>query len=671
MNGTPSFSVIYAAFAGSTPRKVASAGLCLGAMALLWQPAATLLAQEPTVPVPPNVVADGVPPVPVALADAIFPYAQFRRARLLAWHPKERRILIATRFEQPQLHEVRVPGGARVQLTFFRDGVVAPDERPFALYEPDGRSFVFQKDTSGGGEANQLFRYDLASGTSTLLTDGRSKNQYPVMSKSGLVAFATTRRNGKDWDIYSLNPANAREDHRRILEATGTWIPLDWSPDGRHLLVVELISNAQMHLWLIDVASGGRTPLTDRESPPARWVPASFTPDGKSVLALSNKGGEATSLWRRDLAKGEWIAVTRSNESLEGYALSPDGRTLALIVDRGDTNTLRLQPLSGRERAPVAVPPGVISDLAWHPNGREIGFSLSGARMFHDVYSVVVDTNKVERWTSSEIGGANPESLPDAEVVRWKSVDGLTISGVLYRPAARFTGPRPVIINVHGGPDARERTRALGRSNYFRNEMGIALIYPNIRGSVGFGRSFERLDNGLLRENALKDIGALLDWIATQPTLDKNRVMIVGASYGGYVALASAIEYGNRLKCVQAAFAISDYLSYLQTTDMSRQANRNAEYGDPDDPEVRKFLGKISPLTNAAKLRIPLYLVHGARDTRIPQAQSDMMAKAVKANGTPVWYVIYKDEGHLTLSPPNNNFNQYTWTLFVQQYLLN
>lgn len=671
MHGTPSFSVIYTASAKPVWRRVAGVAVCLGAAALIREGVQGLRAQEPTVPAPPNVVADGVPPVPVPLADAIFPYTQFRRARLLAWHPKERRILIATRFEQPQLHEVRAPGGARVQLTFFRDGVAAPDERPFAVYEPDGRSFVFQKDTSGGGEANQLFRYDLASGASTLLTDGRSRNQYPVMSKSGLVAFATTRRNGKDWDIYSLNPAKAREDHRRILEGTGTWIPLDWSPDGRQLLVVELISNAQMHLWLIDVASGGRTPLTDRESPPARWAPASFTPDGKSVFALSNKGGEGTSLWRRDLAKSEWTSVTRSNESLEGYALSPDGRTLALIVDRGDTNTLRLLPLSGRERAPLAVPPGVVSDLAWHPNGREIGFSLSGARMFHDVYSVAVDTSKVERWTSSEIGGANPESLPDAEVVRWKSVDGLTISGVLYRPAGRFTGPRPVIINVHGGPDARERTRALGRSNYFRNEMGIALIYPNIRGSIGFGRSFERLDNGLLRENAIKDIGALLDWIATQPTLDKNRVMIVGASYGGYVALASAIEYGSRLKCVQAAFAISDYLSYLQTTDMSRQANRNAEYGNPDDPEVRKFLGNISPLTNAARLRIPLYLVHGARDTRIPQAQSDMMAKAVKANGTPVWYVIYKDEGHLTLSPPNNNFNQYTWTLFVQQYLLN
>ena len=694
MNGTPSFSVTYA----WVSRSAAAAVLCLAVLsgpldglALMGtvpitragvgemgtvpvsrlEPVWIAAAQEATLPVPPNVVAEGVPPVPVALADAIFPYAQFRRARLLAWHPTERRILIATRFDQPQLHEVRAPGGARRQLTFFRDGVVAPDERPPAVYEPGGRFFVFQKDVAGGGEANQLFRYDLASGTTTLLTDGRSRNQYPVMSRSGLVAFSTTRRNGKDWDIYSLNPANNREEPRRILEGAGTWIPLDWSPDGRQLLAVEHISNAQTHLWLIDVASGTRTPLSDRERQPARWLPASFAPDGRTVFALSNKGGEATSLWRRATAKGEWTAVTPPTESVEGYALSPDGRTLAVVIDRGDTNTLRLQSLAGRERAPVTLPAGVVSDLLWHPNSREIGFSLSGARMFHDVYSVNVEANKVERWTWSEMGGANFESLPDAEIVRWKSFDGLTISGVLYRPAPRFTGPRPVIINVHGGPDARERARALGRSNYFRNEMGIALIYPNIRGSIGFGRTFEQLDNGLLRENAIKDIGALLDWIATQPTLDKNRVMVVGASYGGYVALASAIEYADRIRCVQAAFAISDYLSYLETTDMSRQANRNAEYGNPDDPEVRKFLARISPLTAAAKFRVPLYLVHGARDTRIPQAQSDRMAKAVKSNGTPVWYVVYKDEGHLTLSPPNNNFNQYTWTMFVQTYLLN
>ncbi len=250
--------------------------------------------------------------------------------------------------------------------------------------------------------------------------------------------------------------------------------------------------------------------------------------------------------------------VTPERDAIEGFALSPDGQYPGRRRRRGEGSELRLTDLSGRPRATPTLPVGVIDDLLWHPSGKEIAFSHTGARSFHDVYSVNVATGKPERWTWSEVGGANPESLPEAEIVRWKSFDGLAISGVLYRPPARFTGPRPVIINVHGGPDQRERPRGLGRSNYFRNEMGVAIIYPNIRGSSGFGRTFEQVDNGLLRENAVKDIGALLDWIATQPALDRTRVMIAGASYGGYVALSAAILYGDRLRCVNPVFGITD-----------------------------------------------------------------------------------------------------------------
>ena len=174
-------------------------------------------------------------------------------------------------------------------------------------------------------------------------------------------------------------------------------------------------------------------------------------------------------------------------------------------------------------------------------------------------------TERLDRWTFSEMAGGNAETLPEAEIV---TVEELRRPRDLRRalpcrPRA-FKGPRPVIINVHGGPVERERPRAIGRSNYFRNELGIAVIYPNIRGSSGFGRAFEELDNGPLRENAVKDIGALLDWIATQPGLDKNRVMIAGPSYGGYVALAAAIAYGDRLRGVNPAFGITDFPSYLR-----------------------------------------------------------------------------------------------------------
>jgi dipeptidyl aminopeptidase/acylaminoacyl peptidase len=432
-----------------------------------------------------------------------------------------------------------------------------------------------------------------------------------------------------------------------------------------------MISNAQNYLWLVDVATGQRTALSERSGAPVQWISADFTPDGKTLYALSNLLGDGMHVIRREIGGAQWKMVTPERDSIEGFALSPDGQTMALVVDRGDSSELRLTDVSGKPRLTPTLPVGVIDDLIWHRTGKEIAFSHTGARSFHDVYSVNVATGKPERWTWSEIGGANPETLPEAEIVRWKSFDGLPISGVLYRPPARFTGPRPVIINVHGGPDQRERPRGLGRSNYFRNELGVAIVYPNVRGSSGFGRTFEQADNGLLRENAVKDIGALLDWIATQPSLDKNRVMIAGPSYGGYVALSAAILYGDRLRCVNPVFGITDFPSYLSSTDIARQANRNAEYGDPNDPATLEFLKRISPLTNVDKLKIPVYIVAGAKDTRVPVSQAESFSKALKANGTPVWYMVFQDAGHLQLTAPNNDYSFSAWVLFAQTYLLN
>ena len=209
-------------------RLVVAAGLLL---------AATVSAQERTLPVPPNVFVDGVPPIPAAISEGIAPYTQFRRARVLAWHPIERRLIISTRFgDVPQLHDVRVPGGARRQLTFFRDGVT---DRPAVVFDPGGRSFTFVKDVASGGEANQLFRYDLATNAITRLTEGRSKNEGPVVSRRGLVAYATTRRNSKDYDIHVINPADPGTD-RQVLQGTGIWFPIAWSADESRIAAVEI-----------------------------------------------------------------------------------------------------------------------------------------------------------------------------------------------------------------------------------------------------------------------------------------------------------------------------------------------------------------------------------------------------------------------------------------------
>ena len=628
------------------------------------------LAQSGTFPVPDRVRVDGVPPIPMAIADAVAPYGQFRQARFLGWHPIDRRILISTAFGNvPQIHEVRAPGGARTQLTFFRDGVSASGG---AAYDSTGRFFVFRKDTSGGAESMQLFRYDLGSGRITLLTDGRSRHGVPQWSRQrGLIAYSSTRRNGKDRDLYVMNPLEPATE-KIIAEVDGTWDALGWSADDTQLLALQLIPNTtETRLWRIDLESGERTLVTPTAGPASRWLSGQFGNDGRSVYALTDRDSDVMRVWKGDLASGEWQPITDPALAIEAFSVSPATPQLAIVIDRGATSELQtVDTVSYRRRGVTALPPGVIANVAWHRSGTAIALEFAGARTFSDVYGVDVKTGKLERWTTSEMGGANPESLPDAEIVQWKSFDGLTISGVLYRPAQEFTGPRPVIINVHGGPERRERPRGIGRSNYFRNDMGIAIIYPNVRGSTGYGRTFEHLDDGRKRADAVKDIGALLDWIATRPEFDKNRVMITGSSYGGYITLAAAIAYGDRLRCAFEGFGLSDFVAFLEGTDPSRRRDRLAEYGDPSDPEMRVFLNSISPLTHADKLKIPLFIVQGAKDTRVPPGQSESMVKAVRANGTPVWYAVY-DGGHEELPGTTNDFNQYAWVLFVQKYLLN
>lgn len=640
----------------------------LRAAVLLLLPAAAL-AQQAVVPIPAGVRMDGVPPIPAAIAEGLAPYGSFRTATFQAWHPAERRMLITTRFgEVPQIHQILTPGGARTQLTFFPDGVTGA-----ASYDRSGRQMVIQKDTAGGSRAFQLFRYDFVSGSMTLLTDGKSLNSAAVWAnRSNLIAYTSTKRTGADRDIYVMDPSDP-STARLVLEVKGIWFVAAWSPDDRELIVVEAPSTAsETYLWRLNLETGERTALTTRDTGRVRWRVVRYTPDGKTLYALGNYKSDDPRLLRKPLnGSGDWEPVLANDERIETFDMSADGKMIAAVADVGTGTELRIvDAATGKLRKAPSLPPGVISAVAWHPSGQEFALTYAGARTFSDVYSVHVSSGRVDRWTASETGGANPDSLPDAEIVRWKSFDGQMIPGVLYRPPAHFKGPRPVIINVHGGPALREYPRGLGRSNYFRNERGIAIVYPNIRGSAGFGREYEQADDGMKREDAVKDIGALLDWIAADPALDENRVIITGGSYGGYIAYASAIHYGDKLRGAIAGFAISDFITYLEATEPSRQADRKAEYGDPADPAMRAFLEQISPLRNASKIRIPLLVIQGGKDNLVPPGQAEAMVKAVRANGTPLWYVVFEDAGHEQLTATTNNINLYTWVLFIEEFLL-
>lgn len=638
-------------------------------VAVLLLVAVPAAAQDAALPVPPTVKLDGVPPIPASMAERFALYGEFRFAELLNWHPARRQMLIATAFgPRRHIHLVDGPGRARTQVTF------GPAITGGAWFEPlRGDYIVFRRDIGGGAERSQLFRYDLGTRSATMITDGKSRNGLSVVvsRKSGLLAFDSSRRTGNDREVWVIDPAEP-SSARIVAETAGSWIPQDWSPDDRELLVEERASSDERYIWRFDVATGARTPVTSREKDRGFWDMPRFGGDSRTVYALSNRGGEMTRLWRTD-GKGEWTPVTRPTESVEWYAVSPDGRTLAIVFDRDATSILELiDAATLKTRHAPKLPAGTITGLQWHRNGQDVAFNLRSVQTLNDVYSVSAATGSVDRWTISESGGVNPETLPNAEIVRWKSFDGLVIPGVLYRPPSRFQGPRPVMINLHGGPDDfRERPRFLGRNAAFVNELGIAMVFPNFRGTPGYGQAFLVADNGRQREDAVKDIGALLDWIAQQPGLDKNRVMVTGASYGGYMTYAVAAKYGERIRCAFAAAAISNFVSYLEQTEPVRQLNRRSEYGDERDPAMREFLTQISPIAYASKIRTPLFIMHGAKDTRVPLAQAQEMARAVRAAGTPVWVAVYEDEGHtLWQNPANNDLNLLTWVMFVREYLL-
>jgi dipeptidyl aminopeptidase/acylaminoacyl peptidase len=316
------------------------------------------------------------------------------------------------------------------------------------------------------------------------------------------------------------------------------------------------------------------------------------------------------------------------------------------------------------------LPVGVMYGITWRNNSRELAFSLSTASQDYDAYALDMATGKLERWTYSESGGLNTSGFAEPKLIHWRSWDERSISAFLYKPPAKFPGKRPVIIDIHGGPEGQVRPDFLGRDNYYINEMGIAIIYPNVRGSTGYGKTFQKLDNGFLREGSYKDINTLVDWIQTQPDLDAGRVMITGGSYGGFMTLAVATNYNDRICCSVDVVGPSNLVTFLEHTSGYRQDLRRVEYGDERDPKMREFLERIAPANNAKNITKPLFVIAGQNDPRVPASESAQMIAVVRQNGTPVWWLLAKDEGHGFAKKKNRDFQFYATVMFVKEYLL-
>ncbi|CAN1547857.1 COG1505 Serine proteases of the peptidase family S9A [Sphingomonadaceae bacterium] len=641
----------------------------LAAIAALALPLAPVLAQEqpvvPTVPKPAALIADGMPEVPAELAAETRPYMEFRTAGFVGWHPTERRMMIATRFANTaQLHLVAQPMGMRKQVSFEAEPVGNGSWAP-----KTGDVFVTQKDI-GGNEFFQI--HTLKDGKLTMLTDGQSRNSLSAWSDDGeLIAYSSTKRNGTDTDLYVMNPRDP-STARMVAEVKGGgWSLAAFAPDKKSAVVGSYVSVTNTDLYMLDLASGVMTPIGDPKKDIA-YGGAQFAPDG-SLWVTSDEGADFQRLGTLDRKTGKFTPRgPKENWDVDTFDIAPDGSFIAYVTNEAGMAKLKLlDPKTDQVRTVDSLPAGIIGGLEISEWG-EIGITFTSARSAADAYSVDPKTMAVTRWTESETGGLDVTKNSEPELVKIKSFDGLEVSGFLYRPdPAKFPGKRPMIMNVHGGPEGQSRPGFLGRNNYLLNEQGVAIFFPNVRGSTGYGKTFVSLDNGpFKREDSVKDMGAFLDALAKDPALDAGSFGLTGGSYGGYMCYAAAVQFKTKLRATNCIVAISNFVTFLENTQSYRRDLRRVEYGDERDPKQRAKLIEISPLTRVGEIEKPMMVVTGANDPRVPQSEADQIVKAIRERGATAWHLVGTNEGHGFAKKENADYQFWTSLIFWQQNLL-
>jgi len=616
-----------------------------------------------------NRISENVPVVPTELVDRLDRYQNTRGASFVGWLPTDG-MLVSTRFaETSQIHRVANPLGMREQLTFQREpvvgAVVAPTKMP-------NYGFVYGRDV-GGNEFWQLHLYDMATRESTLLTDGkRSQNNRAVWSHDGSqLAWSSTARNGTDYDVWLRAPDG--KSHAVVSEG-GQWVPLDFSPGGERLLVMKVVSINEAYPGEVDLATG-KLQMFPVDGGKAAFSAFRYAPDGKAVYYVSDEQSPFRTLRRHDPASGKPEVISKAVPwDVDALEISPDGQYLAYVANEDGISRLRVLTLPDhREIALPELPVGVIGTLGFSPSGFKLALTLNSATSPSDVYVVDLANAELVRWTRSEVGGLDAGKFRIPTLVRYDTFDQVdgkarTIPAFYYKPEGK--GPFPVVISIHGGPESQSVPTFNPTVQFMLEELKVAVLLPNVRGSSGYGKDYLLLDNGFKREDAVKDIGALLDWIGKQPELDATRVGVSGVSYGGYMVLASLVHFNDRIRAGINTVGISDFGTFLKNTESYRRDLRRAEYGDERIPEMKAFHDRIAPLNNAGKINRPLFVAQGFNDPRVPWTEAQQIVNAVRGNGGNVWYLVFKDEGHGFRKKTNSDYFGAASMLFWRQHLL-
>ncbi|MFW6155461.1 MAG: S9 family peptidase [Planctomycetota bacterium] len=615
-----------------------------------------------------NLVIEGIPQIPDRIRQGLTRYQNTRSAALADWLASGEGVAIATRFaETTQLHVVTTPGGMRRQLTFFDEPVASAAVCP----NPSTRRLLLTRDV-GGGEFYQVFLLDLDTGDSRMLTDGTSRHGSVRWSNRGdRLAFYTTARNGRDHDLHV---AGLDGTSTPVLEREGLWEVLDWAPDDARLLIRRYVSINECYLYVLDLSDGALRELMPSDEHVC-YGKAVFTRDGRGVLFSSDAGSEFLRLGHFDLDSGNVRILKDFGWNVDDMALSHDGGLLALTTNEDGYSRLHLlDAATAAERPAPAAADGLIGQLRFSPDDTRLAFTVTTPQAPGDVYVLdLAGGGEPTRWTFSETGGLPAEQFVAPELIHYPTFDRAgghprMIPAFYYRPAG--PGPHPVFIQIHGGPEGQSRPGFSAAIQYWVREMGLAVLVPNVRGSAGYGKSFLLLDNGRRREDSVRDIGALLDWIDGREELDADRVAVTGGSYGGYMVLACMTHYNDRLRAGVEIVGIANFVTFLENTQAYRRDLRRAEYGDERDPAMREFLLQISPVTNVAKITRPMLIAQGLNDPRVPAGESQQMVSVIRDAGGTVAYILAEDEGHGFRKKTNRDYYDQATVFFLERYLL-
>ena len=526
-------------------------------------------------------------------------------------------------------------GGESEQLTDFQDPV------SFVRFSLTEEVLLFGK-AEGGNEQMQLYLLDLGTRQITDITaKPDARYDFGAWSPDGKsVCFASNERNGKDFDVYVMDIATLEK--RRIFEEGGWCVAEGFSPQGTYVVVRKKYSSFNTDLYLCNLKTGAVEHVTPHDGN-VFYAGSLWLPDESAFFLVQDQDREFAGLARYSLVEQRSRYIFTPDWDIGSAVIDRSGKHLAVTVNEDGYTRVTIYDAMGFEARPYRLPAGNVYQIRFSEDGSRVAFNLGDSRRTVDLWTLDLETGESRQLTYSH-QGVPPEAMVEPELIRFTSFDGLSVPAFVYKPKGVKQGTKvPVVINIHGGPEAQYQPAYQPVMQYLVYN-GYAVIAPNVRGSSGYGKSYMALDDVEKRLDSVKDIVALREHIASMPDMDAAKIALYGASYGGFMVLACMAFYPELWAAGVDVVGIVNFITFLENTAPYRRSLREAEYGSLEND--RELLDKISPIHSIGNIQAPLLLIHGANDPRVPLSEAEQVAARLREAGRPVELLVYSDEGH-------------------------